>query len=87
MRDLTGNPLFPGIFPDYFAPIVRNGKDGVREMAMARWACPSASVWRSAHHEHPNVKSPHWRRWLKPESRCVVHAGQLALQSRLQILR
>jgi putative SOS response-associated peptidase YedK len=41
MRDLTGNqPLFPGIFPDYFAPIVRNGKDDIREMAMARWGMP-----------------------------------------------
>lgn len=39
MRDLTGNlPVLRGIFPDYSAPIVRNGADG-RELAMARWEC------------------------------------------------
>lgn len=26
----------PGVFPDYKAPIVRNGADG-RELALARW--------------------------------------------------
>lgn len=37
MKDRTGNlPPLPGIFPDYSAPIVRNGPEG-REMAMARW--------------------------------------------------
>jgi putative SOS response-associated peptidase YedK len=40
-HDRTGNlPLFPGIFPDQFAPIVRNGADGERELAMARWGMP-----------------------------------------------
>lgn len=43
MRDTTGNlPLFPGIYPDYAAPIVRNASDGVRELAMARWGMPSS---------------------------------------------
>jgi len=32
----------PGIFPDYPAPIVRTGADGVRELAMARWGMPSS---------------------------------------------
>lgn len=43
MRDLTGNlaPL-PGIFPDYQAPIVRTGDDGVRELALGRWGMPSS---------------------------------------------
>jgi putative SOS response-associated peptidase YedK len=41
MRDRTGNlPLFPAVFPDYAAPIVRNQPDG-RELAMARWGMPS----------------------------------------------
>jgi len=39
-NDRTGNlPLFPGIFPDQLAPIVRNGADGERELVMARWGC------------------------------------------------
>ena len=43
MRDTTGNlPPMPGIFPDYKAPIVRTGSDGVRELAMARWGMPSS---------------------------------------------
>lgn len=37
MIDKTGNlPLFPGIFPDYSAPIVRNSAAG-REVTLARW--------------------------------------------------
>lgn len=43
MRDHTGNlePM-PGVFPDYRAPIVRSGADGVRELALARWGMPSS---------------------------------------------
>ena len=41
-HDHTGNlPSLPGIFPDYPAPIVRNGGDG-RELVMARWGMPSS---------------------------------------------
>ena len=32
----------PGVFPDYKAPIVRNGDEG-REFANARWGMPSSS--------------------------------------------
>jgi putative SOS response-associated peptidase YedK len=39
-RDRTGNlPLFPVIFPDQLAPIVRNSADG-RELILARWGMP-----------------------------------------------
>ena len=31
----------PGVFPDYKAPIVRNGAEG-RELAAARWGMPSS---------------------------------------------
>ncbi|MBD3836780.1 SOS response-associated peptidase family protein, partial [Brevundimonas sp.] len=42
MRSAVGN-LAPGdIYPDYDAPIVRTGADGVRELAMARWGMPSS---------------------------------------------
>src|ERR1700684_875212 len=33
----------PGVFPDYQAPIVRNGTDG-RELATARWGMPSSQL-------------------------------------------
>ncbi len=43
MRDTTGNlPPMPGIFPDYVAPIVRTGGDGIRELVVARWGLPSS---------------------------------------------
>src|SRR5271156_4985927 len=79
MRDLTGNlPMLPGVFPDYSAPIVRTAADGVRELAMARWGMPSPAFAIAGKKTDPgvtnirNTKSPHWRRWLSVESRCVV---------------
>jgi putative SOS response-associated peptidase YedK len=78
MVDRTGNlPPLPGIFPDYAAPIVRNQPDG-RELTMARWGMPSPVFALKGRNTDPgvtnvrNVKSPHWRRWLGVESRCVV---------------
>jgi putative SOS response-associated peptidase YedK len=78
MRDRTGNlPPLSGIFPDYAAPIVRNHPDG-RELTMARWGMPSPIFALKGKKSDPgvtnvrNVKSPHWRRWLGVESRCVV---------------
>ena len=72
--DRTGNlPTMPGIFPDQRAPIVRVGAGGERVMEMFRWGIPGPKQFG----EHPvtnvrNVKSPHWRPWLKPEFRCLV---------------
>lgn len=79
MRDTAGNlrPL-PGIFPDHSAPIVRNAPDGVRELAMARWGMPTPPMFLKGRNADSgvtnirNVSSPHWRRWLGVESRCVV---------------
>nr|WP_315051022.1 SOS response-associated peptidase family protein [uncultured Brevundimonas sp.] len=42
MRSDVGN-LQPGdIYPDYPAPIVRTGADGVRELVLARWGMPTS---------------------------------------------
>jgi putative SOS response-associated peptidase YedK len=101
MRDRTGNlPPMPGIFPDYMAPIIRQGPEE-RQLAMARWGMPTPSsilhraaaaradkmeakgkvVDREALKRAEadagvtnvrNVTSPHWRRWLGLDSRCVV---------------
>jgi putative SOS response-associated peptidase YedK len=39
--DNTGNlPPQSGVYPDYFAPIVRNSADG-RELVVARWGMPT----------------------------------------------
>lgn len=76
--DCTGNlPPMPGIFPDYAVPIVREGADG-RDLALARWGMPSPALaleGKTVDKGVTNVRntaSPHWRRWLKPESRCLV---------------
>ena len=78
MRDRTGNlPPFPAIFPDYAAPIVRNHPEGP-ELTMARWGMPSPAFAPKSRNSDPgvtnvrNVASPHWRRWLGIEHRCVV---------------
>jgi putative SOS response-associated peptidase YedK len=78
MTDRTGNmPPLPGIFPDYAAPIVRNQPAG-RELTMARWGMPSPVFALKGKKADPgvtnvrNAVSPHWRRWLGIESRCVV---------------
>jgi hypothetical protein len=40
-HDRTGNlPLFPGIFPDQFVPIVRTDAGGERELVIARRGMP-----------------------------------------------
>lgn len=78
MIDRTGNlPPMPGIFPDYAAPIVRNGNRG-RELALARWGMPSPIFALEGKKTDPgvtnvrNLASPHWRRWTGVEHRCLV---------------
>jgi putative SOS response-associated peptidase YedK len=73
-RDLTGNlPPLPGIFPDYMAPVVRVAEDGERELSMMRWGMPCPPQFGGMHVTNiRNTKSPHWRRWLGPSSRCIV---------------
>ena len=70
-------PPLPGIYPDYFAPIIRNSA-GRRELVMARWGMPSPKEVIEGKKSDPgitnvrNTKSSHWRRWLGVENRCLV---------------
>lgn len=70
-------PLLPGVFPDYAAPIVRNGAEG-HELAMARWGMPSPKFALKGRKTDPgvtnirNTASAHWRRWLGTANRCLV---------------
>ena len=84
MTDHTGNlPPLPGIYPDYRAPIIRNGAGG-RELAYARWGMPSPRFALEGRNSDPgitnvrNTASPHWRRWLDEDSRCVVPFSSFA---------
>ncbi|AOX21630.1 SOS response-associated peptidase [Kozakia baliensis] len=88
MLDRTGNlAALPEIYPDYPAPIVRNGPDG-RELVMARWGMPSPAfalkgkkVDRGVTNIR-NTRSPHWRRWLGTAHRCLVPFTAFSEQTR-----
>jgi putative SOS response-associated peptidase YedK len=76
MNRYVGNlPPMPGIFPDYPAPVVRNA-GAERELTMMRWGMPPPPKFGVP--PVTNIRktaSPHWRGWLKPESRCLVPAN------------
>jgi putative SOS response-associated peptidase YedK len=76
--DATGNmPELPAIFPDTRAPVVHM-RDGERALSMMRWGLPSPAFALKGRKTDPgvtnvrNTASPHWRRWLGPEHRCLV---------------
>ena len=83
-RDLFGNlPPVLDVYPNGEAPIARVGRDGEREIARAKWGMPTPPSFLKGTVDRGvtnirNVKSPHWRRWLAPEFRCVVPANAFA---------
>ncbi|EDQ33972.1 hypothetical protein HPDFL43_05945 [Hoeflea phototrophica DFL-43] len=85
----AGN-LEPGkVYPDYDAPIVRNGEGVRREMARARWGMPTPPKFIKGKADSGvtnvrNVSSPHWRRWLGVENRCVVPATEFSEYGKLR---
>ncbi|WP_234416941.1 SOS response-associated peptidase [Loktanella sp. Alg231-35] len=78
IKDETGNlqPL-PSIYPDQQAPVVANTADGL-VLSMMRWGMPSpAFALKNRNYDRGvtnvrNTLSPHWRRWLGVQNRCVV---------------
>lgn len=79
-RALRGNigNLEPSldVYPDRAAPVVRNN-NGERELAMLTWGMPSPPFVTKGNPDTGvtnirNVASAHWRRWLGPDSRCLV---------------
>src|ERR1700750_715751 len=75
----VGNlPPMPGVFPDYQAPVIRNTDNGT-ELVHMRWGIPPPPRTPVPPVTNiPNTSSPHWRGWLKPESRCLVPANSFA---------
>jgi putative SOS response-associated peptidase YedK len=77
-RDALGN-LAPqdAIYPDMTAPIIRMA-NGRAEAVMARWGMPTPQIHLMGKKTDRgvtnirNTASPHWRRWLRPENRCLV---------------
>ncbi|HEV2189422.1 MAG TPA: SOS response-associated peptidase [Stellaceae bacterium] len=75
LNDRTGNqPPLPAIFPDQMAPVVRTGRDGLREMLPMRWGLPSPQAGGRPVTNVRNVKSAWWQPWLEPRWRCLVPA-------------
>ena len=79
INQYVGNlPPMTGVFPDYPAPVVRNGDAG-RELTMMRWGMPPPP--RAGGYPVTNIRnttSPRWRGWLKPENRCLVPFNSFA---------
>ena len=77
--DTAGNlPSSPAIFPDYPAPIIRRANGQGWRLTTARWGMPTPPVYLKGKRTDGgvtnirNVDSPHWRRWLGIEHRCLV---------------
>ena len=75
----VGNlPPMPGVFPDYPAPVVRNGGAG-RELMRMRWGMPPPTRTNGPPVTNiRNTASPHWRAWLESKNRCLVPANSFA---------
>lgn len=77
LRDLTGNEPWPeDVYPDRTAPIVRHDGDELA-VARARWGMPTPPMYLKTARDPGvtnirNTSSPHWRRWLGPDHRCLV---------------
>lgn len=81
--DRVGN-LEPGdVYPDRSAPIIRTDGEGL-VLQLARWGLPSPPKYHTASGidrgvtNVRNTGSPHWRRWLAPEHRCLVPLTRFA---------
>ena len=78
MTDRTSNlePL-SAIFPDTSAPVIRT-TPVERELTRMRWRMPSPKFALKNRKTDRgvtsirNTTSPHWRRWLGPDHRCLV---------------
>jgi len=76
LTDRAGN-LAPGqLYPDQQGAIVRHGDAGL-ELVKARWGMPSPPGVLKTQRDPGvtnvrNLSSPHWRRWLREQHRCLV---------------
>lgn len=77
----------PGIYPDQSAPIVTCTPQG-HDLSMARWGLPTPPKFLEGKKTDPgvtnvrNLGSPHWRRWLGLENRCLVPFTRFSEPSR-----
>jgi putative SOS response-associated peptidase YedK len=67
----------PAVFPDWEAPVIRNHPSG-RELLKMRWGLPNPPQHGGISTNIRDMTSPHWRRRLKPENRCLVPASRFS---------
>ncbi len=78
MRNDAGCMEPGSIWPDYTAPIVRTDTKGDRTLTSVRWEMPSPAISLEGNKMDKgvtnirNTRSPPWRRWPKPENRCLA---------------
>jgi len=84
LRDIAGN-LEPSIdiYPNQFAPVVRNAAGGARELANLRWGMPTPPERMKGNADSGttnirNLQYAHWQPFLGVESRCVVPVTSFA---------
>jgi putative SOS response-associated peptidase YedK len=65
------------VFPDNEAPVIRKAVDSERMLEVMRWGMPGPLEFGGARPctNIRNLKSAHWRQWMKPEYRCLVPAN------------
>jgi len=84
MRDLTGfNEPSRDVYPNFLAPVVRTGADGLREIVPLTWGMPTPPerVTGNADRGTTNIRQPnysHWQQWMGVENRCIVPATSFA---------
>jgi putative SOS response-associated peptidase YedK len=83
LANRTGNLETGEVYPDRIAPIItRDGEAHV--LRLARWGLPSPPQFHSKSGidrgvtNVRNTGSPHWRRWLGPQHRCLVPLDRFA---------
>lgn len=83
LENRAGNIETGEVYPDRIAPIVtREGDSHI--LRKARWGLPSPPKFHSKSGidrgvtNVRNTASPHWRRWLGPENRCLVPLDRFA---------
>jgi putative SOS response-associated peptidase YedK len=83
LENHAGNIESGDVYPDRVAPIItRQGNSHV--LRNARWGLPSPPQFHSKSGidrgitNVRNTGSPHWRRWLGPQNRCLVPLDRFA---------
>lgn len=83
LENRAGNIESGDIYPDRMAPVVTREGEG-HVLSQARWGLPSPTQFHSKSGidrgvtNVRNTGSPHWRRWLGPDYRCLVPLTRFA---------